>query len=281
MFHKPVSGLAGIVWLLCCAAAPAQDFHVSTKIFDLHGPVPAGKARSRPIPVGFCESVFHAKKVYDYNDLNGQMTIFEPAHEQFVFIDGARRLSSAVSFQFIEDRLFQIRNQSQQWLAANGGNPANRQAAGFLGFQLNAKFQESYDQERKILHMQSQFLSYEVECASDATPAHVKAYLDYADWAARLKCVTQAQSILPGPRLAVNEALRRRQLLPIKVTLRTEQQDGLNVQAEHKFGWSLDADNMKVIHHWDKQLSASDMKRVPPEQFFEHPASGKKTADRR
>jgi len=281
MFHKPVSGLAGIVLLLACAAAPAQDFHVSTQIFDLSGAGPAGKEPHRPKLVGFCESVFHAKKVYDYDDGSGQMTIFEPAHEQFVFIDGGRRIKTVVSFQYVEDRLFQIRKKAQAFLAAPAAAKAPRAAIGLLQFQLNPKFQESYDEKRNVLHMTSPFLSYEVKCASDATPAHIEAYLNYADWAARLKCVTQSQSMLPEPRLAVNEALRRRQLLPIKVTLQTDQQNGLNVQAEHKFSWTLDGDNMAVIHHWDKQLEARDMKRVAPPQFFDQPTASRKTDERR
>lgn len=279
MFHKPVSGLAGIVLLLACAAAPAQDFHVSTQIFDLHGAGPAGKEPRRPKLVGFCESVFHAKKVYDYNNGSGQMTIFEPAHEQFIFVDGGRRLATAVSFQFVEDRLYQIRKKAQAFVAAAPAE-ASREAIGYLQFQLNPRFQESFDEQRHVLRMTSPFLTYEVKCATDATPAHVETYLDYADWAARLKCVTQSQAMLPEPRLAVNEALRRRQLLPIKVTLQTDQQNGLNVQAEHKFSWSLDGDNMAVIRHWNKQLEARDMKHVSPDQFFEQPTAGRKTADR-
>jgi hypothetical protein len=278
MFHKPVSGLAGIVLLLVCAAAPGQDFHVSTRIFDLHG---AGRPARTPHPVGFCNSVFHAKKVYDYTDASPEMTIFEPAHEQFVFVDGSRRLMTTVSFQFIEDRLYQIRDKSQKYLAANPPRAGARDAAAYLEFQLTPRFQESYDEEHHLLRMTSPFLTYEVECASSAAPAHVETYLNYADWAARLKCVTQAQSLLPEPRLAVNAALRRRRLLPIKVTLQSDQQNGLNVQAVHKFSWDLDGDNMAVIHHGEKQREARDMKRVPPEQFFAQPTAGKKTDDRR
>jgi hypothetical protein len=146
---------------------------------------------------------------------------------------------------------------------------------------LNPKFQESYDEKSHVLRMTSPFLTYEIKCATDATPAHIEAYLAYTDWAARLKCVTQPQSMLPEPRLAVNEALRRRQLLPIKVTLQTDQQNGLNVQAEHKFSWTLDGDNMKVIRDCDKQRDARDMKSVSPEQFFEQPTASKKTDERR
>ena len=79
MFHKPVSGLAGIALLLACAAvAESQDFHVSTRLYDLQAAPQAGKKDSRPPLRQHCESLFHAGKVYDYNDGSSQITIFEP-----------------------------------------------------------------------------------------------------------------------------------------------------------------------------------------------------------
>src|SRR4029077_10950788 len=68
MFHKPVSGLAGIALVLVCAAvAHCQDFHVSTRIYDLRNAPPAGN-KNQPPPPQLCESLFHAGKVYDFND---------------------------------------------------------------------------------------------------------------------------------------------------------------------------------------------------------------------
>src|SRR5689334_18624942 len=66
MFHQPVSGLAGIAFLVLCAQiAGAQDFHVDTQIYNLHAPPPKGVAAKAPKPelVDACESLFHAGKV--------------------------------------------------------------------------------------------------------------------------------------------------------------------------------------------------------------------------
>jgi hypothetical protein len=117
--------------------------------------------------------------------------------------------------------------------------------------------------------MTSSLVEYRVECAP-GKPELVKTYLDYTDWAARLSFITRRNSILPDVRIAVNDELRRRSLLPIKVSLTTlpQTQKGLHVKADHKFVWQLNGDNKSTITHWDEMTGSNNTKVVPWGKYY-------------
>ena len=267
MFHKPVSGLAGIALLLACAAAAqCQDFRVSTRIYDLRAAPQEGKKGPRRAQVQHCESLFHAGKVYDYNDGGSQVTIFEPAQERFLVIDSANRTATRVSFDYIEQRLHQARARRAAELPK-----AAKEAAGFLDFELHPKFQEKFEKERLTLTLDSPFVSYKVKCSPPPSPQLLDAYLNYADWAARLNYVAYRTFSLPDPRLDVNGRLQKKGFLPVDVELEVKLESGPHMQAEHKFIWALDKDNRTAISYWDKMSTAGDVKLVSPDELFEKP----------
>jgi hypothetical protein len=286
MFHKPVSGLAGIALLLYCAAfAPAQDFCVYTRIYDARESDGAGKEKNPATSKvkGRSTSLFHAGKVYDYGDSGRQMTIFEPAHERFVIIDEPRHQIIVVPFEYIENRLFRATHKTERKIEQlrGQGTADEKKDAELLQFYLTPKFQEKFAAGKPpLLKLTSPFLSYEVECATHDSTELIQGYLNYTDWAQRMNYLSNDRAIPPGPRLALNEVLRRRNLLPVKVTLHTRLRDGLHLRAEHQFYWNLDPADLKLITHWEKRMSAGDMKPVSPEDFFE-PDAGDKTVDRR
>jgi hypothetical protein len=279
MFHKPASGL--VVLLVCAAVAQAQDFRVYTKISDARSPAATGKA-GPPKLVGRSTSLFHAGKAYDYLDSGNQMTIFEPAQERFVILDESRRLATVISFEHIENRLFQAVKKTEEHIAElrkqHGEKP--KRMADLLQFYLTPDFKTTYDDRQKRLDLSSPFLSYEVKCDRHDSEKLIVDYLDYADWAARLNFLLNDKALLPGPRLALDDILRRRQFLPVEVVLHTPLENGLHLKAEHRFDWSLDAHDRKMIAYWEKLLTSPTLKEVPLVKFFEaeEPA---KTADRR
>jgi hypothetical protein len=283
MFHKPVSGLAGIALFLCCAAiAPAQDFRVYTRIFDARVPEGAEGKDAPPQLLGRSTSLFHAGKVYDYLDSGHQMTIFEPAHERFVIVDDPRRQMTVITFEEIENCLYQAAKSAEKKIAElhGEGTPAAKKQADLLEFYIAPRFKEKYHSQNRVLKMTSPFLSYEIKCETHNSAESIQVYLNYTDWAQRLNYLLNARAMAPGPRLAVNEVLRRREVLPVRVTLHTSHRDGLHLRADHQFNWVLDATDRKMITHWEKLMSSGDVKEVPFTQFFESPA-GHKTAVRR
>jgi hypothetical protein len=281
MFHKPVSGLAGIVFLVVCASvAVAQNFHVETQIDDLQARTKTGK----PLSVGAAESLFHAGKVYDHNRGLNEMTIYEPALERFVIIDKGRNLKTEISFTEITDHLIEDHAAARDWVSDPEKYSLTSERVAFLKFQLNPQFKTSFTSPGGVptLVMSSPLVEYKIECAPETPPAQVQAYLDYADWAARLSFVTRRQAMLPDVRLAVNAELRKRKLLPVKVTLLTRVEKGIHYRAEHKFLWELNGFDKTEISRWDAKAADPALKTLPWLKYFKSFAQAdKQTAKRK
>lgn len=267
MLHRPVSGLAGIIVLFCCAGlARAQEFRVYTQLFDLrHAPV--GQKSAHPRPVGRSTSLFHAGKVYERIDTGNQMTICEPAHQRFLIIDASSRQSAELSFEEINRYVYRAEMRAGEYLREPGTGAAAA-ALELLKFEIAPKFKESYDEAERRLTLSSSVLTYEVKCATHESPEVIDAYLQYADWLARLNYVLHEQTLFPGPRLALNEALRRRRLLPVEVTLRSASRTGMQLRAEHRFDWRLDDTDRKVIGEWEARTQNRSFKHVEAKQFL-------------
>ena len=148
------------------------------------------------------------------------MTIFEPAHERFIIIDGSRRKVVVVPFEYLENCLFRRRPRPSGKLKSSAGmGPRTRRQADLLQFRLTPKLTEKYDARKQLLTMNSPFLSYEVECGAHESTEAIQRYLNFADWVQRLNYLLNGRAMPPGPRLELNEALRRRNMLPTEVTL--------------------------------------------------------------
>ena|SRR5579863_6007199 len=282
MSHKPVFGLAGIVLSLAFTAhTSAQDFRVYTKIFDARASETAEKS-TRSVLLGRSTAIFHAGKAYEYVDSGNQMTVYEPAHEQFTIVDGARRMLTVIPFEYVEHRLFQVGKNTEkkiEELREKDTEDAGLLAA-VLEFQLAPKFKETYDEKQRRMKMDGSVLSYDVKCATDSSPEIVAAYLNFTDSMAQLNYLVNEKALLPWPRLELDKILRQRELLPIEVTLHSRQPKGLHLRAEHRFDWKLDATDRSKISHWEKLIHSADVKHVTPGQFFEPAASEKLDARR-
>jgi len=279
MLHRPVSGLAGIVVLLCCAAAAeAQEFRVYTQLIDARHAAPGGEHRHLR---GRSTSLFHAGRVYDWIDAAGnQITIFEPAHQRFVIIEESTRQSAILSFEDIDRRIYQAAARAREYVDRERQNPSEGARVEFFEFQLDPKFKESFDESERVLTLRSKWLTYELKCAAHESPEVIKGYLDYADWLARLNFVIQPQALFPGPRLALDEALRRRGLLPVEVTLRSANEKGLQLRAKHRFDWKLDNTDRDMIRDADALMLSRTIKQVSLEKLLP-PVAGKRPQERK
>lgn len=266
---KPRGSLCAALVLLTVTAASAQDFRVTTQIHDVSSPAAARQARRAP--VGRSAALFHAGKVYDCLDASNQMTIFEPAQERFVILDRSRRLATTLSFEEIHAALDLAAQRAEQELDTRQGstNRAEINSANLLRFHLHPRFREEYDASRRRLELSSPLLLYTVQCEPAGSADIVKTYLQFADWAARLNYVVNPQVQLPGPRLELNKALLRHNVLPAVVEREWRQAGGVHLKAEHKFSWKLDPHDRDMIHDWEKLLHAPDIKRVPLSKLLE------------
>lgn len=269
--------LCAALILLAATTARAQDFRVSTQIRNV-GSQFGGKPADRA-PVGRSTALFHAGKVYDCLN-SSQLTIFEPAQDRIVILDQPRRLKTVLPFDEIATALEQAEQQAEQKLITVQGSTdrAELNRAKLVRFQLRPQFSEKYDPTKRKLKLSSPLLTYTVQCEPAAAPEIVNAYLQFADWAARLNYVVNRNVPLPGPRLELNKALLRQNVLPAKVAM--QWQGGLHLEAEHKFTWKLDPDDRETIRESEQLLHAPDVKQVPLSKLIESVQARSVTAKR-
>ena len=123
----------------------AQDYRVFTRIYDLSQSSDAKKA---PIIVRSI-TLFHAGKAYDFLPSLGEVSIFDPAHDQFIILNTEREIATTVHFDQIKHHLKSaqqvIRERLQSLQQKSAQNQLNAQAAiENLKFQLAPNFEESY-----------------------------------------------------------------------------------------------------------------------------------------
>jgi hypothetical protein len=131
---------------------------------------------------------------------------------------------------------------------------ASRQKDPFLKFAANPTFDESYSEESGRLVLASHEESYHIETSPAHEPASLADYREFLDWYARLNTLLVAGPP-PGPRLEVNAALARRQVIPVSVEL-TRVGEKEPLRAEHEFTWRLSKDDLARIDDACASLAA-------------------------
>jgi hypothetical protein len=267
--------------LVCCAwgwslgglAIHAQELRVYTKTSQL------SPGAERPEVVARSLTLFHAGKVYDYIDALGEVTIFEPAHHRFTILNRDSGTFAIVSRDEVRRFLSLAEEGARQVVTdlLRSPDPQQKPALEFIEFQLEPVFDARYDEATKRLRLQSPHLIYDVTCAASPQPPIVDAYLRYADAMAELNAVLHPQSLLPGPRQAMNEELRRRHVLPVQVRRTLPGPAMIELTAEHEWRWSLSELERQYIANWEGDLTKGRVRQTPFEQMQRAVLSGKVT----
>lgn len=252
-----------VCFVVCATTLLAQDFRVSTRLFDEKAPAESGN----PQPIARTWTIFHAGKVYDHVDRVNETIILEPAQERFLILNTDRDLLTELTFREIETYIFQAEQRARNRLDGNA-NYANRAA---VEFQLKPSFKTTFDDAKNNLRMTSPLFSYDVTCAS-ADEARVAVYLRYAHRMAQLNYVLNPQ-LLPTLRQALNSQLETRKRLPWKISLQSAIGTGLKLRAEHKYDWKLTAEDRRKVSDWEASLQSPRLKRLPFDQFQQELAS--------
>jgi hypothetical protein len=270
-----MSRIAVSRWIVALAVVMAgrdlagQEFSVYTRVFEsaaTDGPQP---------PVGRSLSLFHAGKVYDYveNERDGEVVIYEPALERFRILSTTRALWTTVHVDQLHHKLKLARGVVEQHLARleRQEPPAAPQSIAELRFILAPPLHESFDAGQNTLTLSHPLLTYRAVCARSGTdqpsPELVAAYLRYADAAARMNYILHPHAIGPEPRLALNAALRQRGRIPIQVELRSRIGGDVQLRAEHKFHWQLEARDRSLIHEWETRMSGEQARHVTLDEY--------------
>lgn len=241
-------------------AASAQQFRVYTEVsIPPQNPEP-GKTQGKVVARSL--TIFHAGRVFDWLKTAGEVTIFEPAHQRFVIFNGRKLIRTTIDFKEIDRMLASARDETSnhaERLLSRDDRDA-RTIATSLQFQLNPTFRKSFEQKSLMLDLDSPKLEYRVNCGTTPIPEAVEAYMEYADWTAKLNHVMHPRSLYPAPRMKLNESLRQHKVLPVKVQLRVDFDQPMHLQADHRFAWQLEKIDRQSIQHWESKVADPSIK---------------------
>lgn len=251
--------LATLILAVAIPVAQAQQFKVTTRVtqpsFDRQEP---DRTLSRSL------TLFHAGRVYDWLPSVGEITVVDPAHDRFIIFTTRQKIGTKVAFEEVERMLGTAREATTNWAdrMLQSGNPRSIRVARPLKFQLAPEFEESFDLVSRKLTLKSPRFSYIVDCQYVESPELLKAYLDYADRAARLNYVLYPDTLYPAPRIVLNQALRQRNRLPSRVQLNVAFDEPLKLQADHKFHWQIGEYDRKYLNQWQSQIDGPELEWV-------------------
>lgn len=255
-FTRPlVAALAVCAAGLSCREAAAQGFRVFTTVHDMAG---AGE------PVR-AVTLFHAGKVYDHVDVGGEVIVYEPTQDRFRILNPKRRIVTTAAFGEIQAKLKVAREETAKHAAnlSESPDPDAARVAAMLKFQLDPRFEESFDEKTGVLVLDGGLIRYEVRTVDPQRPGIAEAYLDCADWVCRLNYVLHPGPVLPEPRIAVNQALRARGRLPESVELKVMIDPPIHRRAEHTAHFDLNAQDRASIHQWESLLKGDAVREIP------------------
>jgi hypothetical protein len=262
IFGLILAFVAGLNSAVLNSTASAQQFRVYTEVsIPPQNPEP-GKMKGEVVARSL--TIFHAGRVFDWLKTAGEVTIFEPAHQRFVIFNGRKLIKTTIDFKEIDRMLASARdetsNHADRLLSRNDRD--SQTIATSLQFQLDPTFEQSFESKSLLLDLDSPKLEYHVNCGTTPIPEAVDAYMEYADWTAKLNHVMHPRSLYPAPRMKLNESLRQHKVLPVKVQLRVDFDQPLHLQADHRFAWQLEKIDRQSIQHWESKIADPSFKSL-------------------
>lgn len=282
MIRRHLAPIFGVlVCLITSQTSLAQDFRVYTLMYD-DRPA-ANSTAEKTEPLGRSVSLFHAGKAYDYIPSLTEFTLFDPAQKRFLVVNRSRMLATQVSFEEINTLLHRAKGEAENYLSriptGEDLELQNRMTA--TKFQLDPKFEQTFDPQRLRLRLSGAPLAYEVLCARPDLPTSTDTFLNYADWTARLNYLLHPQTLYPAPRLALNGILRDKQLLPREVRLNSRIGSGAQLRAIHQFQWRLEKQDRRQISECETLLQNPALKKVTLEEYQQRLTSDLRRSSRR
>jgi hypothetical protein len=226
--------------------AHADGFRIETKVF-------VGEEEK---PVSENTTLFSDGIVYDFLEPSEQTAVFrKPTADKpgrFILLSAKKGVSTEIP----TDKLSGAVNKVRSW--------ASQQSDPFLKFAANPEFDESFEPQTGKLILASHLESYSVTTSRAERPDAMQEYREFLDWYAQLNTLLNSHTP-PDPRLQLNAALARRNVLPMTVELtRTGEDEPL--RAEHDFTWRLSQDDKKRIE--DVRAALASYRKVNNEEFL-------------
>jgi hypothetical protein len=262
--------IAAAMAALAAAQCHSQELRCYTSTKDI------SKGTERPFEIARNLTLFHAGKVYDYIDSAAlqEVTIYEPFQKRFVVLHTASGAAAEISQDEVRHYLSLARQAVEQDLAQPQPNTPS-QSLDLLQFQLQPRFETRVDDGQRLWLASPRF-RYEVKTLQAPEPAVAEAYLKYADAIAELNAVLHP-SLLPGPRMQLNQELRTRGLLPESVRRTVEVDRVIDFRAEHEWKWRLEDLDRQYIAKWELELNKGNLRWLKFKELQQEVLSGRLT----
>lgn len=262
-----LSAAAGIVALLevvGLSQSPERPFRVDTELFK----------DQEKTPLLQTLTIFHGGMVYDFLLTAPQeVTVFDPLRGRVTLLDEARHVKATVTTQEILEFVLALQTQAAQEkdpLLAFCATPQ---------FETSERPIEEQGQALVELHLTAKPLSYLVSGQQPPWPQAATLYRQFADWAARLNAARPG-NLPPGARLALNEALAERGLIPLEIRrsipATTRLGKRLELRSQHRFNWTLSGEDHKRLERVGDMLATYRV--VSFQEYLQPPARTATTA---
>lgn len=248
MIARNLKIMGWLVWLATAIAglpaiADGQEFRVDTELFR----------NQEKDPFLQTLTIFADGAVYDFQLTEpAEATVFDARRGQFTLLDESRRARATVTTQELLDFSLALETHAAQQrdrLLAFCAAP---------NFEISENPVEQNGQALTELKLSAKPLVYVVRAQKSPRPEAVKIYRHFADWCARLNATRP--NLPPGARLALNQALAERDLLPLEITRTTFEPGALGekkmeIRSQHRLNWSLSGEDRKKIERAGDMLA--------------------------
>lgn len=263
-------GFAVLGMLSAVNLAAAQDMRIYTQI-RIRPDEGSNQSAYDQQPLVKSVMIFHAGKVYDYIEPAQEVTVYEPALRRFTVLNKLRQLRSELRQDQILHFLDLAQNEAQKRILQND-SASSRRSLELLQFQLQPSFSVAFEgahseDATSRLVLESSYFQYVVNGFTPKVPEIVDSYLRVADWTAQLNSVLHPNSLLPYPRMILNQELRQRGLIPSTVELAVESDPAIHLIATHQWTWNLKETDRQMISDWDRIMQDSTYRNLPFRQF--------------
>jgi hypothetical protein len=223
------------IGLVLPVAAGGQDFRVDTELFIGAEKEPAIETLT----------IFTDGLVYDFVLTEPhEVVILDAARGRFSLLDESRQIRSSLGTQELLDFTLSLEQH-----AAAAKDPLFSFAAR-PKFQTTEKVLEQNGQSLVELRLDGKPLVYTALAQRPERPEAAKIYRHFADWYARLNA-TRPGNLPSGARLALNEELGLRELLPREITRTITPGNPLarkiEVRSRHLVNWTLSGEDRRRI----------------------------------
>lgn len=230
-------------------ACLAEDFRIETQVF----------LANETEPISENVTFFKSGVVYDFLSEPKQIAIFRMTEATesgtLILLDPKRKIRTDLT---TEEILLYSRGL-QDW-ATTHKDP-------LLKFSANPDFKESFDEREGSLSLTHERMRYRLltQACSENTSAQ---YKEFSDWYVRAAARMHQGALPPFPRLMVNAALARHQVIPREVHLEIPAYSGhpaLNVRSQHEVLLRLSQNDRQEIEKAQQYLA--DFKKVDFKEF--------------